>query len=274
MAGRDREAFSNHVVHYANTLRGTRQYWMKQRSRLIAMVNDLGMPTVFFTHSAADHHWPELSRILSSGDCEAFNQSTAVAENPALADWFFYHRIQKFIDIYYVDILGVVDYWYRFEWQHRGSPHIHGLAWIANAPNVEEILTSDGNRISNKEQLIKFIDSIVTTNNPALLPDGSNFNEAPSPVTNPHACAKPYTAVQDYNQDLVDLLSTCQRHTRCSTNYCLRNKQGQQICRFGYPKELQQETIINDDTELFTTRNDPLLNSYNPIQLFRMESKC
>ena len=53
MIGHEGEAFSNRVLHYATTLRGTRQYWFKQRSRLIAMVDTLGLPTVFFTHSAA-----------------------------------------------------------------------------------------------------------------------------------------------------------------------------------------------------------------------------
>ena len=51
---REGEAFSNQVLHYASSLHGTRQYWFKQRSRLIAMADTLGLPTIFFTHSAAD----------------------------------------------------------------------------------------------------------------------------------------------------------------------------------------------------------------------------
>ena len=54
MGGTEGESFSNCVLHYATSLRGTRQYWFKQQSRLIAMVDTLGLPTVFFTHSAAD----------------------------------------------------------------------------------------------------------------------------------------------------------------------------------------------------------------------------
>ena len=271
MVGREGVDYSTRVVHYASTLRGTRQYWTKQRSRLIAMVDSLGMPTIFFTHSAADLQWPELAHLLSPEANEFVNQSTVVVENPALADWYFCHRIQKFVDTFYKDILGVTDYWYRFEWQHRGSPHIHGLAWITGAPNVEHILASSGtHNITDREQLIRYIDSIVSTCNPAVLPDGTNLDDAPTPRTNPHVCGKRYTEIQDYKQDLNDLVATCQRHTRCSTNYCLRNIQGQQLCRFGYPKQLQPETVINNDDsqpELLTARNDPLLNSYNPIQL-------
>lgn len=49
MVGREGQAFSNRVLHYATSLRGTKQYWFRQRSRLIAMVDTLGLPTVFFT---------------------------------------------------------------------------------------------------------------------------------------------------------------------------------------------------------------------------------
>ena len=75
----------------------------------------------------------------------------------------------------------------------------------------------------------------------------------------------------DYNLDLSQLIATCQRHTVCSEAYCLKQKNGQQLCRFGYPKELQSETVITTlecgDIELTITRNDPLVNSYNPVQL-------
>ena len=55
------EAFSNHVLHYTASRQGTRQYWFNKRSQLIAMVDKLGLPTIFFTHSVADLQWPELA---------------------------------------------------------------------------------------------------------------------------------------------------------------------------------------------------------------------
>ena len=111
MVGREGEAFSNRVLHYAASLRGTKQYWFRQRSRLLLMVDTLGLPTIFFTHSAADLQWPELAHLLSPEDPDSrSSRTTAVIENPAIADWFFYHRIQKFIEVYYVGILGATDY--------------------------------------------------------------------------------------------------------------------------------------------------------------------
>ena len=81
-----------------------------------------------------------------------------------------------------------------------------------------------------------------------------------------------YADVEDFQIDLVDLIATCQRHTRCSTAYCLKKKRdGRLQCRFKYPKDLEPVTriVTNEDGEpsLLTRRNDPLLNSYNPVQL-------
>ena len=86
------------------------------------MVDTLGLLTIFFTHSAADLQWPELARLTCPDDPEcSSSRNKAVLENPAIADSFFHHRIQKFIEVFYVGVLGATDYWIRFEWQHRGS---------------------------------------------------------------------------------------------------------------------------------------------------------
>ena len=68
MVGRQGEAFSNRVLHYASSLRGTKHYWYRQRSRLLSMVDTLGLPTIFFTHRAADLQWPELARLTCPDD--------------------------------------------------------------------------------------------------------------------------------------------------------------------------------------------------------------
>ena len=57
MVGREGEFFSNRVLHYAGSLHGNGQYWFKQRSRLISMVDALGLPTVFFTHTPSGLNW-------------------------------------------------------------------------------------------------------------------------------------------------------------------------------------------------------------------------
>ena len=267
MVGRQGEAFSSRVLHYASCLRGTKQYWQRQRSRLLSMVDTLGLPTVF-THSAADLQWPELARLIcpDNHDCRTA-RSKAVIENPALADWFFHHRVMEFVKVFYTGVLAATDYWLRFEWQHRSSPHIHGLAWLPDTPDVEKLC--DGASEALHTDIIRHADQLVSTTNPALLPDGSDIADAPAPKVDPHICNKAYGDIQDFDQDLADLVATCQRHTRCSASYCLRTKHGKQQCRFGYPKPLQPHTAIitEDEPTLLTAWNDGLINSFNPVQL-------
>ena len=257
MVGRQGEAFSSRVLHYASSLHGTKQYWQRQRSRLLSMVDTLGLPTVFFTHSAADLQWPELARLICPDNPDSRTaRANPTIENPALADWFFYHRV-----------LGATDYWLRFEWQHRGSPHVHGLAWLPDTPDVEKLC--DGASEALHTEIIRHADQLVSTTNPALLPDGSNIADAPAPKVDPHICNKAYGDIQDFDQDLSDLVATCQRHTRCSASYCLGTKHGKQQCRFGYPKPLRphRAIITEDEPTLLTARNDGLINSFNPVQL-------
>ena len=169
-----------------------------------------GLPTVFFTHSAADLWWPELVHLICPDNQDPSSAHIkAVQENPAIADWFFYQRMVKFIDAFYTRVLGATNYWFRFEWQHRGSPHVHGLAWVPNAPDVEQILTST-DITATKEALIEYVNKIISTTNPAVLPDGSNIDEVPAPKTDPHICNLPYMEVEDFDQDLADLIATCQ----------------------------------------------------------------
>jgi len=194
-----------------------------------------------------------------------------VIENPAIADWFFCYQVHKFIEDLYVGVLGATDYWIRFEWQHHSSPHVHGMAWLPNATNVEELLSSTNNFDTAKEQIIQYANSLVSTCNPATLPDGSNVDDAPDPKPDPQVCNQVYTEVEDFEQDLSDLVATCQWHTRCSAAYCLRTRHRQQQCCFGCPKPLQPKTaiVVEDDTQptLVTGQNDGMAKSFNPVQL-------
>src|SRR3954451_411986 len=73
------------------------------------------------------------------------------------------------------------------------------------------------------------------------------------------------------SKDYVQLINKIQRHTQCNSSYCLRIKNGQQSCRFGFPKENVESTFVRDDScgqpELITRRNDPLINSHSRLQL-------
>ena len=47
----------------------------------------------------------------------------------------------------------IADYFYRVEFQQRGSPHIHGLFWIKDAPQYEK---------DSNEEVVTFVDKFIT----------------------------------------------------------------------------------------------------------------
>jgi len=72
-------------------------FCIKLRSRLISMIDTLDMPTIFFTHIGADNQWPELARLIADLSDSSFSHTCAINKNPAIADWFFYEHISKFV---------------------------------------------------------------------------------------------------------------------------------------------------------------------------------
>ena len=59
----------------------------------------------------------------------------------------------------YRTLREVEDYWWRVEFQARGSPHIHALLWIKDAPDVSDIIDDQ----SKKEQMIQYLDDRIKT---------------------------------------------------------------------------------------------------------------
>jgi ATP-dependent DNA helicase PIF1 len=178
-------------------------------------------------------------------------------DNPAIAAYYF----QKCWEIFYKEVvkpqLKVIDYWWRFEWQNRGSSHIHGFLWLEDAPPVEDLKLDDDQSV---HQFVTFWDKLVSTWNPKP-------NHLPARV---HPASLPFTALSDTQQELVELINRVQRHAKCSS-YCLRRDKTtrQEVCRFRFPQDLRELTqLIQKEgeswPEFLTKRNDPFLNSYNP----------
>jgi len=66
------------------------------------MVDVLG---IFLTHSAADLQWPELARLAGPQNAGQTDHNNALIENPTIVDRLFYHSMQKFVDVFYDNIL-------------------------------------------------------------------------------------------------------------------------------------------------------------------------
>jgi hypothetical protein len=120
------------------------------------MIRQLGCPTIFITLSADETKWPELLVILTRNvrnliitESEA-NQlkfeakAELIRKDPVTCAIYFDHRMNQLICKIFKKPDGpfkghdVEDFYYRVEFQHRGSPHIHMVMWLAKSPIYEK----------------------------------------------------------------------------------------------------------------------------------------
>ena len=58
-------------------------------------------------------------------------------ENPHITAWYFERRFKLFFEKVLVPKWNLEDWWFRFEWQHRGCSHVHGIAKRKDAPIID-----------------------------------------------------------------------------------------------------------------------------------------
>lgn len=75
-------------------------------------------------------------------------------------NWFFIQKFKEFAKQYYIKHLNACPerggwLWYRFEWQHRGAIHVHGLLRMSNMPDTYDLAKKciKGHVISLKSNL-------------------------------------------------------------------------------------------------------------------------
>ena len=103
--------FMSKVSRYVGNIAGTNAYWNRVREELKAIITSVGAPTLFFTFSSADMHWPELHALFkAASDCETDNSTSEerrqnVINNPHVVDWFFTQRLESFVKHWLYDTL-------------------------------------------------------------------------------------------------------------------------------------------------------------------------
>lgn len=147
----------------------------------------------------------------------------------------------------------VTNFWYRFDWQSRGSGHVHGFIWLEDQPPPSTMTEK------SREALASYWASIVS----AINPDQS----LPQLGVNP--ASLPFSEQKNTLRDLTECLNRFQRHQHCSPPYCLKKKKGTNLfhCRFHFPRKHRSEAVISREEnplhwKFLPSRNDTLLNNY------------
>ena len=153
-------------------LRGSPPYFEKCKKDVFAMIRQLGNPTWFCSFSAAETRWVHLLKTLGRlvekkdyTDDEIKNmtwlqKSNLIQKDPVTCARNFEHMVQLFIkDVLKSNLMPIgeiVDFFYRVEFQQRGSPHIHALFWVKDAPQYEK---------SSNDTIVQFVDKYITCKN-------------------------------------------------------------------------------------------------------------
>ena len=150
-ASRERITRLDEGYYIFRTIRSSPAYFLAKKKELMAMVRQLGIPTIFFSLSAADTAWVPLLQTLGllvdhqqyteeyiTRDMTFDKKCQLVSAHPTICSRYFSYRVKKFfthvLSSPYSNFGHLQDYFYRVEFQKRGSPHIHGLCWMKNAP--------------------------------------------------------------------------------------------------------------------------------------------
>ena len=135
---------------FLRTLWGSPPYFEKAKIDLFAMIRQLGPATLFCSLSSAETQWIHFVRILgeiidhkfyTDDELENLNweeKCRLIQSDPITCARHFDYEISQFLtNVLLSDAapLGnIADWFYRVEYQQRGSPHIHMLIWLENAP--------------------------------------------------------------------------------------------------------------------------------------------
>lgn len=89
-----------------------------------------------------------------------------IRTDPITCARYFDHRVGALFKMWKSDSrpfegYPIKDFYHRVEFQHRGSPHIHGLLWLGNAP------VFDTDSPAKTIECESFIDKIITCNSKA-----------------------------------------------------------------------------------------------------------
>ena len=208
---------------FMRDIRGTQAYWNSVKIQLYAMFRTLGPPTFFITLSADDNNWTDLMVVLSK--CKGQNlskeQASALSSsekralmttNPVVTARHFAHRFQclsrEVIKGTGQPIGEVLDFFWRIEFQLRGSPHVHSMWWIKDAPNLD---TASGRQVAPQ-----YIDRYISVGIP-----------------------------KESDGELRELVLRLQQHHHTSTcRKATRRRRNVAECRFDFPRPLCEETRL------------------------------
>ena len=165
--------YQDKAFRFMSAIRGSPSYFQSVSKDLFAMIRELGPATFFCSLSAAETRWTHLLCILSDivdkkecieDEAENFDWPTKcrlIQSDPVTCARHFDFSVNKFLKDFMFDkshpVGEIKDFFYRVEYQQRGSPHVHMMIWCEKSPEYGRDST---------DSVIDFIDTYITCEQP------------------------------------------------------------------------------------------------------------
>ncbi|KAI7790400.1 hypothetical protein IRJ41_003612 [Triplophysa rosa] len=196
---------------FLRPVRGTPPYWQTSQKDLFALIRQLGIPTFFASFKGKNVNVDELDWSEKCG---------LICRNPVTAARMFDHRWHCFLKDVIMSpaepIGKVKDYFYRVEFQQRGSPHVHCLFWVEDAPKHDDREV--------RQRRTTFIDRYIT-------------------------CEIP----REDDGELYETANSVQKHSVRHSKTCRKKNT---VCRFNFPRPPSGRTFITRAVLNYLKSND------------------
>ena len=141
------ESLFGRMQAYNANINGCPAYMHQKKKQLEAMIEQLGMCSLWFSFSMADNYWHELYRILNHVARDFANEMEEakfrrklVRDNPHIVDYFFNLRLKAMLETFFGPQGFESDWhWFRFELQGRGAYHAHGCLRLKHDPGFKAL---------------------------------------------------------------------------------------------------------------------------------------
>ena len=147
----ERFVASDNALSFMSLVKGIPAYWKQFLYDVLAMVQQLGIPTYFLTLSSADLRWGERPYIINKlnnlglseeelKDLSYKGRCNLLNNNPELVDRHFQYKVEVFFKDIILDVPLVKTKYYAIciELQERDSPLACSFIWILDPPNIQD----------------------------------------------------------------------------------------------------------------------------------------
>ena len=260
---------------FLRTIRSSPQFWELKKAELNSIIRQLGKPTFFITFSPAEVDWFELivilEKVLNNNDIsldeaqsmQKVKRIDLICRDPVTVARYFENRLRELMK-YIIHENGpfsenrIKDYFWRVDFQYRGSPHIHMVTWHEGAPVYTSPDTNSENKNYNRmvKECIKFVDKYITCNRPEnneLTEEKGNIDE----IYNKNANLKYQEHIHKSNCKFYD-------------------KSDNVMCKYSFPKPIMNETIILEPLDESDQDYNEFYNLYIDIrnELIQIAKNC